>query len=66
MSKIAIAQTTSSENWRDNIQKAKQFVKKAEEEKAQVIVFPEYFMNYYPDVDHKYVEKSQNRARPHT
>ena len=34
MSKIAIAQTTSSENWRDNIQKAKQFVKKAEEEKA--------------------------------
>ena len=46
MSKIAIAQTTSSENWRDNIQKAKQFVKKAEEEKAQVIDFPEYFMNY--------------------
>lgn len=59
MSKIAIAQTTSSENWSNNIQKAKQFVKKAEEEKAQMIVFPEYFMNYYPDVDHRYVEKAQ-------
>ena len=22
-----------------------------------MIVFPEYFMNYYPDADHKYIER---------
>lgn len=60
MEKIAIAQTTSSKNWRDNIEKAKHFAKKAKEEKAKMIVFPEYFMNYYPDPDHKYIEKAQS------
>lgn len=60
MEKIAIAQTTSSKNWRDNIQKAKYFVEKAKKEKVKMIVFPEYFMNYYPDPDHKYIEKAQS------
>ncbi len=57
--KIAIAQTTSSGNWSENIKKAEQFIKRAKEEKAKMIVFPEYFMNYYPDADHKYIEKAQ-------
>ena len=59
MNKIAIAQTTSSGNWRQNIEKAKQFIKDAKKENACLIVFPEYFMNYYPDEDHKYVRKAQ-------
>ena len=60
MKKIAIAQTTSSKNWEDNIRKATDFIKRAKKEKAQMIVFPEYFMNYYPDPDHKYIEKAQS------
>ena len=59
MDKIAIAQTTSSGNWRENIKKAEDFIKKASNEKARMIIFPEYFMNYYPDADHKYIEKAQ-------
>ena len=46
MDKIAVAQTTSSGNWRENIEKAKQYIKKATEEEAVMIIFPEYFMNY--------------------
>ena len=53
MEKIAIAQTTSSGNWSENLRKAEQFIKRAKAEKAKMIVFPEYFMNYYPDADHK-------------
>ena len=34
MDKIAVAQTTSSGNWRENIEKAKQYIKKATEEEA--------------------------------
>ena len=49
MDKIAVAQTTSSGNWRENIEKAKQYIKKATEEEAVMIIFPEYFMNYYPE-----------------
>lgn len=60
MEKIAIAQTTSSSNWRDNIEKAKCFIEKAKEERAKMIVFPEYFMNYYPDPDHRYRKKAQS------
>lgn len=52
MDKIAVAQTTSSGNWRENIEKAKQYIKKATEEEAVMIIFPEYFMNYYPDAEH--------------
>lgn len=59
MEKIAIAQTTSLGNWNKNLEKAEQFIKKAKEEQAKMIVFPEYFMNYYPDADHKYIEKAQ-------
>lgn len=59
MEKIAIAQTTSSGNWSENLRKAEQFIKRAKAEKAKMIVFPEYFMNYYPDADHKYIEKAQ-------
>ena len=60
MKKIAIAQTTSSANWRDNIKKAKQFIEKARKQQAVMIVFPEYFMNYYPDSEHKYTKKAQS------
>ena len=59
MEKIAIAQTTSSGNWSENLRKAEQFIKRAKAEKAKMIVYPEYFMNYYPDADHKYIEKAQ-------
>ena len=37
MDKIAVAQTTSSRNWRENIEKAKQYIKKATEEEAVII-----------------------------
>lgn len=60
MDKIAIAQTTSSGNWRENIEKAQQYIKKAKEEKAVMIIFPEYFMNYYPDAKHNYTKKAQS------
>ena len=60
MDKIAIAQTTSSGNWRENIEKAKQYIKKATEEEAVMIIFPEYFMNYYPDTEHNYTKKAQS------
>ena len=59
MKKIAIAQTTSSGKWSENLKKAEQFIKKAKQEQAKMIVFPEYFMNYYPDADYKYIEKAQ-------
>ena len=38
MDKIAVAQTTSSGNWRENIEKAKQYIKKATEEEAVMII----------------------------
>ena len=60
MDKIAIAQTTSSGNWRENIEKAQQYIKKAKEEEAVMIIFPEYFMNYYPDTEHNYTKKAQS------
>ena len=60
MDKIAVAQTTSSGNWRKNIEKAKQYIKKAKEEEAVMIIFPEYFMNYYPDAEHNYTKKAQS------
>ena len=60
MDKIAVAQTTSSGNWRENIEKAKQYIKKAKEEEAVMIIFPEYFMNYYPDAEHNYTKKAQS------
>ena len=56
MEKIANAQTRSSGNWRQNSEKAEHFMKKAKAEQAKMIIFPEYFMNYYPDADHKYIE----------
>ena len=60
MDKIAIAQTTSSGNWRENIEKAEYYIKKAKEEKATMIIFPEYFMTYYPDAEHRYTKKAQS------
>lgn len=61
MEKIAIAQTTSSGNWRENLEKAHNFIKNAKKEEAVMIIFPEYFMNYYPDPEHKYTQKAQTR-----
>ena len=60
MDKIAVAQTTSSGNWRENIEKAKQYIKIATEEEAVMIIFPENFMNYYPDAEHIYTKKAQS------
>ena len=34
--------------------------KKAKEEEAVMIIFPEYFMNYYPDAEHNYTKKAQS------
>ena len=60
MDKIAVAQTTSSGNWRENIEKAKQYIKKATEEEAVMIIFSRIFMNYYPDAEHNYTKKAQS------
>ena len=33
-----------------------QFVWETAEEEAVMIIFPEYFMNYYPDAEHNYTK----------
>lgn len=57
---IALAQTTSSINYKENLQKAESFIKKAKLQKAELLVFPEYFMTYYPDHKKSYQEKAQS------
>lgn len=48
MARLALAQITSSECWEENLKKAEQWMKRASEQGADMIVFPEYFMMYYP------------------
>lgn len=55
--KIAMAQTMSSTDDRKNLQKAESFLKKAQREAVDILIFPEYFMTYYPS-DH-YRAKAQ-------
>ena len=50
----------SEDKHQENIEKAKQYIKKATEEEAVMIIFPEYFMNYYPDAEHNYTKKAQS------
>lgn len=56
---IALAQTTSFTNYKENLKKAEVFLKKAKMQKAQLLVFPEYFMTYYPDDTGTYSQKAQ-------
>lgn len=60
--KIALAQTTSTENAEENLEKAERFVKEASRAGAVLTVFPEYFMNYYPGKD--YIGKAQPLTGP--
>lgn len=46
--KILLCQTTSSMLPEENLSKAKRILKKASDTDAQFVVFPEYFMAYYP------------------
>lgn len=56
--KVALAQTTSAQQPEENLKKAEEYLKKASQRGAFMIVFPEYFMNYYPEQN--YVKKAQN------
>ena len=46
--KIALAQTTSSGKWKENLETAWEFARKAAACQSRLLVFPEYFMTYYP------------------
>jgi predicted amidohydrolase len=62
--KIATAQTTSSAEWKDNLQKAAYYVSKAGRLGAGMIVFPEYFMTCYPTAKVCYRAEAQNLRGP--
>lgn len=55
---IALCQITASTHLEDNLKKAEQCMKKAKKQGAHMIVFPEYFMTYYPSKD--YVSNAQS------
>src|SRR5699024_5114110 len=46
--KISIAQLQASQDKEVNINKAKEYVRKAKEEKADIVVFPEIYMIFVP------------------
>lgn len=58
--KIALAQTTSAEKWEKNLQKAWEYTEKAARQQAEMIVFPEYFMTYYPSKEVNYQKQGQS------
>lgn len=60
--KIALAQTTSSKNYKENLEKARTYMERAKKADAKMIVFPEYFMTYYPD--EQYTDKAQTLDGP--
>lgn len=57
--KIALAQTTSGEKWEVNLRKAWEYAEEASRQKAEMIVFPEYFMTYYPMEEGDYQKQGQ-------
>lgn len=62
--KIALAQTTSTVNPEDNLIKGEAYVEKAARSGAVLTIFPEYFMNYYPEKN--YVKKAESLSGPFT
>lgn len=58
--KIALAQTTSGEKWEVNLRKAWEYAEEASRQKAEMIVFPEYFMTYYPMEEGDYQKQGQS------
>ncbi len=57
--RIAIAQVTASEQWTKNIEKAAQMMQSAAAFPADIIVFPEYFMTYYPQDREAFIAAAQ-------
>lgn len=57
--KIGLAQVDSSADWKENIKKADSYAREAARQQVQLLLFPEYFMTYYPLRDGSYQEKGQ-------
>ena len=58
MDKIAVCTDNIFRKLERKYRKAKQYIKKATEEEAVMIIFfQEYFMNYYPDAEHNYTKR---------
>ena len=62
--KLALAQTTSSSRWKDNVVKAEKYTKEAKRQGAKLILFPEYFMMYYPAKEADYRNGAQGLDGP--
>lgn len=58
--KIALAQCTSFYEEQKNLDKAEIYIKSAKNQGAELIVFPEYFMTYYPVKGKSHVKKAQS------
>lgn len=58
--KIALAQTTSSGKWKENLETAWEFARKAAACQSRLLVFPEYFMTYYPLKDEDFRQQGQS------
>lgn len=61
---IAIAQCGSSEEPEDNLHKAELFCREGYEKNVQFMVFPEYFMTYYPMDRKEYYKRAQSLDGP--
>ncbi len=57
--KIGLAQVDSSADWKGNIKKADRYAREAARQQVKLLLFPEYFMTYYPLRDGSYQEKGQ-------
>ncbi len=60
----AIAQCRASQEPEKNLCKAEFFCREAREESACFVIFPEYFMTYYPIEGSAYYEKAQTLDGP--
>ena len=60
----AIAQCRASQEPEKNLCKAEFFCREAREESACFVIFPEYFMTYYPIERSAYYEKAQTLDGP--
>ncbi|WP_216697015.1 carbon-nitrogen hydrolase family protein [Anaerostipes faecalis] len=62
--KLALAQTTSSLKWEENVMKAERYIKEAKRQGVKLILFPEYFMMYYPSEEINYRNEAQSLDGP--
>lgn len=56
----AMAQCSASGEYQENLRKAELFCIEGKEKAVQFLIFPEYFMTYYPMDRKSYYEKSQS------